>query len=169
MFNDMKSFKNLNINQNIKTENTNIDEVNILHTNSNQIKIDLNDEDNEEVSLASRPSYNPEDLQYLYYCKGSNNGCNKTGHVYGCNPYSDDSNFCLAAKHSGIVQMSGGYYLIKPNGSLNHFPGTSQNGVTTIRYEQVWNSVNLVEFHGASFGTSECGKVNIWKNWTKFS
>ncbi|KAL4428770.1 hypothetical protein ABPG74_001284 [Tetrahymena malaccensis] len=70
----------------------------------------------------------------IYYCQGSS--CQSHGNVWGSNPYTNDSNKCLMAKHSGIIGSSGNYFMVIPGNNLSSFSGTSRNGVTTINYGQ---------------------------------
>lgn len=52
----------------------------------------------------------------IYFCQGKSIHDKQmpgTNVVYGSNPYSNDSDICMAALHSGIISsQQGGYYKI---------------------------------------------------------
>jgi len=166
MNNSISDLKNLISNGNItidqklisSSSDKNIDNNINMFIDDNKITI----ENKEDVSQASKPIYNIEDLPYLYYCKGSHNGCQgQMTVVYGTNPYTDDSGKCRAALHSGLITEDGGYFLIKPGGRMANFGASNNNNVTTNFYGPEWNSQVYSQFFGPGFGTIECGKVNI--------
>jgi hypothetical protein len=77
---------------------------------------------------------NLKECQVYYYCKGGYNGCNKTGNVWGSNPFTSDSIVCLAALHSGHITKEGGLFIVKKGGSLDSYVGSVKNGVNTQSY-----------------------------------
>lgn len=112
------------------------------------------------TSIASVPTYNKEDLPFLHFCIGRDKGCtHKGGAIYGNNPYTDDSNLCTAALHSGLIGYEGGFYLVKHTGSRNNYMSTTNNGITSNSYN-TWNSITLYPFSGSFSGDFPCGKVN---------
>jgi hypothetical protein len=77
---------------------------------------------------------NLKECQTYYYCKGGYNGCNKTGNVWGSNPYTSDSVICLGALHSGHITKEGGLFIVKKGGALDNYIGSIKNGVSTQTY-----------------------------------
>lgn len=68
----------------------------------------------------------------LYFCKGSKNGCaKKKEDVWGTNLYTTDSDFCLAAKHCGIINENGGIFSFGFQKGLESYIGSIRNGVKT--------------------------------------
>jgi hypothetical protein len=113
------------------------------------------------TSIASKPTYNQEDLKFLNYCKGRSNGCNKGGNaIYGNNPYTDDSDCCLAALHGNIIGNEGGFFLVKNTGTRANFPSVTVNGITSQSWNQ-YNSITFERFNGHFTGTFNCGPVTI--------
>jgi hypothetical protein len=77
---------------------------------------------------------NLKECQVYYYCKGGYNGCNRTGNVWGSNPYTSDSIVCLAALHSGHITKEGGLFIVKKGSALDSYVGSVKNGVNTQSY-----------------------------------
>jgi hypothetical protein len=77
---------------------------------------------------------NIKECQIYYYCKGGYNGCNRTGNVWGSNPYTSDSIICLAALHSGHITKEGGLFIVKKGSALDSYAGSIKNGVNTQSY-----------------------------------
>lgn len=107
-----------------------------------------------EVPKASKIEKSEFDLLYdhikgaLYFCKGKSNGCSD-GDVYGDNPYSQDSHMCTSARHSGVIDQSGGFFEVKNIGNIPSFNSSSKNGITTMTWDQ-WSAVTI---HFSSFNT----------------
>lgn len=84
----------------------------------------------------------------LYYCKGL--GCiNLSGTIWGSNPYTcdDGGKYCMAAKHSGIIDESGGFFEVKQIGSCPNYTATFQNGIQSASYGQ-YNGYSIHSFYG---------------------
>ncbi|KAL4472012.1 hypothetical protein ABPG72_018514 [Tetrahymena utriculariae] len=77
----------------------------------------------------------------IYYCKGK--GCTSNGTVWGSNPYTSDSNYCVAARHSGIVGEGGNYYAVNQLPAQQSYSGSNRNGVTTSNYGSYHSSISL--------------------------
>jgi hypothetical protein len=106
------------------------------------------------------------ECQVYYFCKGSYNGCNKTGNVWGSNPYTSDSVVCLAALHSGHVTKEGGLFIAKRGGPLESFVGSVKNGVNTQSYGSFDHLLILPSELDIklNFTTNQCGpRIGICK------
>jgi hypothetical protein len=77
-----------------------------------------------------------------YCCIGINSGCTKRV-VYGSNPYTTDSALCTAALHCGLINENGGIFVVKKIGSLNIYPSSTSNDVTTTQWNSAWEGVSL--------------------------
>lgn len=69
----------------------------------------------------------------IRYCCGDK--CLQIGNIWGSNPYAYDEkevNFCVAARHSGIVSANGGFYEIKLIGNIESFEESTHNGISSI-------------------------------------
>lgn len=77
---------------------------------------------------------NFKECQVYFFCKGGYNGCNRSGNVWGSNPYTSDSVICLAALHSGHITKEGGLFIVKKGGPLDTYTGSIKNGVSTQSY-----------------------------------
>lgn len=118
-------------------------------------------------SIASIKTYEPTeiDIRYQslpgedYCCKGIHNGCT-IGTVYGNNPYTNDSKYCSAALHAGLINENGGVFHVKKIGKFTGYQGITKNGVTTLN----WNEWEGLSFHRSDvelFAHSQigvCGK-----------
>jgi hypothetical protein len=104
------------------------------------------------------------ECQVYYYCKGGYNGCNKTGNVWGSNPYTSDSVICLAALHSGHITKEGGLFIVKKGGPLDAYYGSVKNGLSTQSYGSfdhmlIFPSEINIKI---SFSNNQCGpKIGI--------
>lgn len=106
------------------------------------------------------------ECQVYYYCKGAYNGCNKTGNVWGSNPYTSDSVICLAALHSGHITKEGGLFIVKKGGSLESYVGSVKNGVSTQSYGSFDHLLILPSELDIklNFTTNQCGpRIGICK------
>jgi hypothetical protein len=66
------------------------------------------------------------------------------GTVYGSNPYTDDSDFSVAAVHAGILQPGDTKYIrLTDVGELPNYVGTTKNGVNSVSYTPAWAGVYL--------------------------
>ncbi len=84
----------------------------------------------------------------LYYCRGA--GCsNQTGTIWGSNPYTcdDGGKYCLAAKHCGIIDESGGFFEVRQIGSYPNYTPSFQNGIQSASYSQ-YNGYTIHSFFG---------------------
>ncbi len=57
-----------------------------------------------------------------------------TGTAWGSDPYTNDSNICVAAMHSGIIGDQGGSVRVLAVPGLDSYRGSEWNGVTTSDY-----------------------------------
>ena len=74
-------------------------------------------------------------IRKYYFCKGSLHACNsKNGNVWGTDTYTSDSDLCLAARHSGVLDSKGGICLFEEMAGLKKYVGTFKNGVKTLDY-----------------------------------
>jgi hypothetical protein len=106
------------------------------------------------------------ECQVYYYCKGGYNGCNKTGNVWGSNPYTSDSVICLAALHSGHITKEGGLFIVKKGGPLDAYYGSVKNGLSTQSYGSFDHMLLLPSEINVkiSFSNNQCGpKIGICK------
>lgn len=80
-----------------------------------------------------------------HFCLGSENLCHKkTESVWGAGPwYTNDSDFCLAAKHMGIINEKGGLFIVENGPGLKVYQGTLNNGVKTKDYGNFGSSVSF--------------------------
>jgi hypothetical protein len=101
---------------------------------------------------------NPETT--IYYCRGSSNGCTE-GQVWGSNPYSDGSNFCRSAQHSGLIGLNGGFFGHKNIGSNNLFNGSYQNGINSTSYNSPYNAFNIVQSKQFKKKPMTCGVYTL--------
>jgi hypothetical protein len=112
-----------------------------------------------DKSLANYPTIN---ISNLHYCKGKINSCaGNDNYVYGNNPYTDDSNKCSAAVHSGLIDTNGGFFIVQSTGYKDTFESIKKNGISSNYYGR-WNSITLIPF--TEHYTTEmknCGKVNL--------
>lgn len=53
------------------------------------------------------------------------------GSVWGSNPYTGDSNICVAAVHAGKLTATGGTVDVKVVAGQDSYEGTTANGVTS--------------------------------------
>ncbi|WP_421995506.1 LCCL domain-containing protein [Roseococcus sp.] len=58
----------------------------------------------------------------------------RTSAVWGTNAYTADSGTCRAARHAGVVPVTGGLVELKMQPGDPRYPGSTSNGVTTINY-----------------------------------
>ena len=58
----------------------------------------------------------------------------KSTGIYGTGTYTNDSNLCTAALHSGVVSNIGGPVSVRPIPDPGRYVGTVQNGVTSRDY-----------------------------------
>lgn len=66
------------------------------------------------------------------------------GSVWGTGPYTDDSNFAVAAVHAGLVSAGQTAIVrVHPVGVLPSFEGSFRHGVTTSAWPGAWNAVSL--------------------------
>lgn len=56
------------------------------------------------------------------------------GSAWGSGPYTNDSNLCLAATHSGVIGAGGGTVTVIAAPGLQSYRGSQWNGVTTSDY-----------------------------------
>jgi hypothetical protein len=106
------------------------------------------------------------ECQVYYYCKGGYNGCNKTGNVWGSNPYTSDSVICLAALHSGHITKEGGLFIVKKGGPLDAYYGSVKNGLSTQSYGSFDHMLLLPSEINVkiSLSNTQCGpKIGICK------
>ncbi|PIO16161.1 hypothetical protein AB205_0005830, partial [Aquarana catesbeiana] len=64
-----------------------------------------------------------------------NYNCTVSGrNVWGTDVYTDDSSFCKAAIHAGILGNNGGLVTVEKTPGLSSYTGSTRNGVTTNYY-----------------------------------
>lgn len=66
---------------------------------------------------------------------------NETGSVWGSGPYTSDRNLCVAARHDGAIDASGGVVTVLGMGGLAAYRGSAQNGVTTSNWGSYGESI----------------------------
>ncbi|MBL9111636.1 MAG: hypothetical protein JNM74_20300 [Myxococcales bacterium] len=65
--------------------------------------------------------------------------------VWGAGPYTDDSSMCTAAVHAGAISLAGGGSVtIRTASALRAYPGTAQNGVTSLDYGAYEHAFDVV-------------------------
>jgi len=69
--------------------------------------------------------------------------CNAFSEVWGDNPYSGDSNVCLAALNSGVIKTSGGVFRIELRAGQNSYNSSNANNVLTQAYGYYMNSIYI--------------------------
>jgi hypothetical protein len=109
---------------------------------------------------------NFKECQVYFFCKGGYNGCNRTGNVWGSNPYTSDSVICLAALHSGHITKEGGLFIVKKGGPLDAYVGSVKNGVSTQSYGSFDHMIILPSELDVkiSMNNNQCGpKIGICK------
>jgi hypothetical protein len=78
--------------------------------------------------------------------------------VWGSNPYTDDSDFSVAAVHAGLVLPGETKYIrLTEVGELTGYTGTTKNGVTTKAWDTPWNGLYITlvgEFPSDGSGSS---------------
>lgn len=88
-------------------------------------------------SECSQFSINYEETQEnltIYFCKGSKNGCAKNDKIWGTGFYTGDSNLCVAARHSGVIDENGGICILEEKSGMSSYKGTVQNGIQSNNY-----------------------------------
>ncbi len=65
------------------------------------------------------------------------------GSVWGSDPYTDDSNLCTAARHSGVIGENGGLVRAMAVSGLESYRGSAWNGVSTSDYGSWGRSVTF--------------------------
>jgi len=60
------------------------------------------------------------------------------GSAWGSGPYTNDSNICVAAQHSGVISAAGGSVRVLAAPGLQSYRGSEWNGDTTSDYGP-WN------------------------------
>lgn len=70
----------------------------------------------------------------IRYCLGSK--CLEIGNIWGNNPYAivegEQVNYCVAARHSGIVGSMGGFFEVKLIGFLNSYEDSVKNEICSL-------------------------------------
>lgn len=56
------------------------------------------------------------------------------GPVYGNKVYARSSRICLAAIHAGVIDLKGGNFLLRFEKGQASYPGTTANGVTSLKF-----------------------------------
>lgn len=56
------------------------------------------------------------------------------GSAWGSGPYTNDSNICVAAQHSGVLGAAGGTVRVLAAPGLQSYRGSEWNGATTMDY-----------------------------------
>ncbi|MGI3185059.1 LCCL domain-containing protein [Nioella aestuarii] len=57
-----------------------------------------------------------------------------TGSAWGSDPYTNDSNICVAAMHTGMISAAGGTVTVLAAPGLQSYRGSEWNGVSTMDY-----------------------------------
>ena len=70
--------------------------------------------------------------QDVYVCSCAPGAANGT--VWGTGTYTDDSNICAAAQHSGVIGAGGGNVRVLAAPGLQSYRGSNWNGITTSDY-----------------------------------
>ena len=76
------------------------------------------------------------DDAYMCSCNGD-----ESGSVWGSGPYTSDSNLCVAARHGGVIDASGGTIMVRGADGMEAYPSSTQNGVTTSSWGSYGTSV----------------------------
>jgi len=77
-------------------------------------------------------------------------GCG-AGAIWGTAVYTDDSNICSAAQHSGAVtQANGGSFLLIVTAGQSIYPASTQNGITSQEWGEWGRSITLVPLAGGA-------------------
>jgi len=77
-------------------------------------------------------------------------GCG-AGAIWGTAVYTDDSNICSAAQHSGaITQANGGSFLLIVTAGQSIYPASTQNGITSQEWGEWGRSITLVPLAGGA-------------------
>jgi hypothetical protein len=101
----------------------------------------------------------------IKYCKGLNHGCTYKNPIWGSNPYTLDTTdgiYCQAARHSGVIDSEGGFYLVKHVGMINSFIGKISNNITSGNFGS-YNGVSIHMLDKDLFNKrfQICGNINL--------
>ena len=69
--------------------------------------------------------------------------CNTFSDVWGDNPYSGDSNVCLAALNSGAINLKGGVFRVESRPGRNSYNSSNANSVITLEYGYYMSSIYI--------------------------
>lgn len=144
--------KNTQVDKFIKETRKEIDnllekiEYGINHPGESHSKLNTN----ESNANASNRVITENEIKYmdikgdLRYCKGKDNGCincNGGGTLWGSNPYTmdDGGNYCKAALHCGVLESSGGYFVVKKIGQHPSYNSSLNNGIQSVAYTTPYN------------------------------
>lgn len=84
--------------------------------------------------------------------------------VWGSNPYTDDSDFSVAAVHAGLLQPGESKYIrLTGVGELTNYPGSTKNGVTTKEWKTAWNGLYITLVGEVS--TGDTGSSYGYNDW----
>ena len=144
------------------------DDLNILENQNTEL-----DKMNKKLTTELDLLYKERDFDLKYshlpgwikYCKGTDKGCSHLLPLYGSNPYTLNLNeglYCNAAKHSGVIDSSGGFYLVKSIGMEASFIGNEKNGITSNNFT-AFNAVSLHKLDKKLFNKKFdiCGNINF--------
>jgi len=81
--------------------------------------------------------YNCGELMAVGYCSGS---YVHEGGTWGSDIYTADSNKCRAAQHAGVVEKTGGYFVIQYTIGRTAYDGSDRNGITTSAWKKYENA-----------------------------
>lgn len=101
----------------------------------------------------------------IKYCKGLKNGCTYNNPIWGSNPYTLDTTdgiYCQAARHSGVIDNDGGFYLVKHVGMINNYIGSFNNNITSGSFG-AYNGVSIHMLDKDLFNKrfQICGNINL--------
>ncbi len=108
------------------------------------------------TTVPSCPSYEP------FEVTGAINGA-----VWGSNPYTDDSNFGVAAVHAGLIE-EGGTATIEPFDVQYYtsYPGSTSNNVTTSDWNAGWCGYKIRLFEVPTTSTSTTTSITVQETTT---
>lgn len=70
-------------------------------------------------------------------------GANSGGSIWGSNPYTADSDICIAAIHAGVIGAEGGTLVLRRRPGQSDYPGSTAHGITSSDWGSYDESIYL--------------------------
>lgn len=137
-------------------------------TEIGELKIKINKLEKDKANAIASHNF---DIKYAHvpvtikYCKGLKHGCSFKNPLWGSNPYAVDTVdgiYCQAARHAGVIDDEGGFYIVKHIGVENNLVGSHRNGITSGNFTP-YNAVTIHSLDKKIFNKKFdiCGNINL--------